>query len=259
MNRVRVRRHVRRRARRSKESPLARERLAKGELVTEGGIKVFTKRPGMGGSQMAPDILPEGKGAIMIGEDTLRESAASTLDDLLGFGVVPPTVLRVSGDPRAMRPHGISVQLLMDAMALDEWTDEGDNPLTREEAEAWRSDFIKIAVFDLIVGARDRHLGNVLITETRKRAYAIDNEEIMTGLGPRMFTYSYYQYVEGARLPSGVLRALAELTEGDFFAAFAGIDMPTIREAWERKKLLQRRGRLPTYDELEDYGGSVAR
>lgn len=263
--RVSVRRHVRRRA---SEPPFARALLPPTldpttygvKKVKAGRTKVFVKSPGKGGSMMPPDIAPRGE--FQIGVDTRNESAASTLDDLLGFDIVPATALRAQPVPERPlgRPRGLSVQRaipnartlgsIYDAAGYDpEIAYDADIAAMKSRLSQYRDDFVKIAVFDIIVSADDRHAGNVIVDG--RRAYAIDNEAIMEApYGDIPTFHAVYKLVEGEVIPSRVRSALRNLTKEDFYAAFAGVPTENIAAAWQRKQWIETKERVPTRGEV---------
>jgi hypothetical protein len=163
------------------------------------------------------------------------ESLVDTLDDLFGFGVVPPTVLRhIDG-------WVVSVQ---------EWI---PNAIDYHRAKQLgvsvnHDDLIKIAILDIILEQGDRHTENVVVDDDI-RAYAIDNELIF--VGPH-FNH-IVQDVEGDRIPEHILEKMRAVDKSDFMTAFAGAWIPQmeLERAWGRKKKLEEMGRIPTYD----YGG----
>lgn len=90
-----------------------------------------------------------------------REVAAFELSAVLGWGVVPPTVLRDG-------PHGEgSVQLFVDA-------DFSEHYFTILDGGRHRADLEAICVFDLVANNTDRKGGHCLLGAD-DRVYAIDN------------------------------------------------------------------------------------
>jgi len=90
-----------------------------------------------------------------------REVAAYELSDALGWGVVPPTVLRDG-------PMGEgSLQLFVDA-------DFEQHYFTVSEDASYREDLMAICVFDIVANNTDRKSGHCLIGRD-DRVYAIDN------------------------------------------------------------------------------------
>lgn len=90
-----------------------------------------------------------------------REAAAYELSRVLGWGVVPPTVLRDG-------PLGEgSVQLFVDAQFEQHYFTFGDDARYRADLEA-------ICVFDVVANNTDRKSGHCLLGKD-ERIYAIDN------------------------------------------------------------------------------------
>jgi len=172
------------------------------------GSKSVTKPDGLGPpiSFMRRGILNE---KVSVGA---REAAAFEVDRLLGFGIVPPTVktkTQVAAEDRARVVKQVLMHPELQAAykenklskeALKELQEAALNP----EASASRQHFVegamsgsdfsraktqmhfendpdfrfsveKMAVFDYLTGATDRHFGNYLVSADRKQAFAIDN------------------------------------------------------------------------------------
>ena len=91
----------------------------------------------------------------------LREVAAYLVSDALGWGLVPPTVLREG-------PHGLgSVQFFVHAREEEHFFTIRDDP-------AYADDLKRLATFDVIANNADRKSGHCLIDE-QGRLWAIDN------------------------------------------------------------------------------------
>jgi len=159
------------------------------------------------------------------------ESAVSTLDDLLDFGVVPPTAFRLDIEEKV-----VSVQEQIPNAVT--WSRLSD----LERAQVNRMDLMKIAVIDIIVQQADRHGGNLLVTPDN-HAHAIDNEFTFGAFGATRSVA--IRAVRGEKIPKTILRKLKELQKEDFVSAFAGAaTMEKIEAAWERKLELERAGRI---------------
>lgn len=90
-----------------------------------------------------------------------REVAAYLVSEALGWGFVPPTILR-SG------PHGLgSVQLFIHAR-------EGIHFFDIQDDETYREDLQRLAAFDAVTNNADRKAGHCLI-DAGGRLWAIDN------------------------------------------------------------------------------------
>ena len=91
----------------------------------------------------------------------LREAAAWVLSDVLGWGVVPETIVRQDG------PLGPgSFQRFVEA-------DFAEHYFTLLEGGGWDDDLRRIAVFDLVANNADRKSGHCLLAEGR--IWGIDN------------------------------------------------------------------------------------
>jgi uncharacterized repeat protein (TIGR03843 family) len=91
----------------------------------------------------------------------LREVAAYLVCQALGWGFVPPTVLREG-------PHGLgSVQFFIHAQ-------DDAHFFTIQEELAYRDDLKRLAAFDLIANNADRKSGHCLV-DYEGRMWAIDN------------------------------------------------------------------------------------
>jgi uncharacterized repeat protein (TIGR03843 family) len=91
----------------------------------------------------------------------LRETAAYLLSDALGWGLVPPTILREG-------PHGLgSVQFFVHAQ-------EDAHFFTIQDDESCAGDLRRLAAFDVVTNNADRKAGHCLVDFDR-RLWAIDN------------------------------------------------------------------------------------
>ena len=222
MKPVRVRRHPRRRP----------------ESVVYRGDPVIRTDSSSRSSPFG-DYLPLGtvgseKAIIKYGQSQ-RESAASTLDDLLDFHVVPPTVVRM--DTTGEGVAHVSVQeLVPDARKWGRMTQDERDLVNRD-------DLFKIAIIDIITNQSDRHGGNLLVSPDN-RAYAIDNEFMFGDEGWLKSVAVTEMY--GKEIPRPLIKKLKALGKGDFMATFASVKvgMEEIERAWKRKVGLQKSGRI---------------
>jgi uncharacterized repeat protein (TIGR03843 family) len=91
----------------------------------------------------------------------MREVAAYLVSAALGWGLVPPTVLREG-------PHGLgSVQLFVHAQ-------EDEHFFTIQEDESYAGDLKRLAAFDIVANNADRKSGHCLV-EQNGHLWAIDN------------------------------------------------------------------------------------
>ena len=108
------------------------------------------------------------------------ELLTAELDRILGFNLVPPVVAReVEGKTgvlqQLMEARPIEMPDGYELPDLAGWSDMLDN-----------DEILKAAVFDYIIGAKDRHGGNFLIDVPRKKVWLIDHDYLMffeTGYG----------------------------------------------------------------------------
>jgi hypothetical protein len=131
----------------------------------------------------------------------LREVASYLVCESLGWGLVPPTVLRQG-------PHGLgSVQFFVHAQ-------QDVHYFTIQEDPAYAEDLKRLAVFDLIANNADRKSGHCLV-DHQGRLWAIDNA--LTFHADYKLRTVIWDYV-GQPLPAPVradLQALKELVESD--------------------------------------------
>jgi uncharacterized repeat protein (TIGR03843 family) len=91
----------------------------------------------------------------------IREVAAYLLSEALGWGLIPPTVLRKG-------PHGLgSVQFFVHAR-------EDVHFFTLQDDPAYAAELQKLAAFDVITNNADRKSGHVLVDD-QGQLWAIDN------------------------------------------------------------------------------------
>ncbi len=125
-----------------------------------------------------------------------REMAAYEFATLLGWQLVPPTVVREG-------PRGVgSLQLFIQH-------DPGEHYFVQREEPALREQLIRLAVFDLVANNADRKGGHVL-SDASRRLWAIDN-----GL-----TFHEYEKLRtviwdfaGTEIAADILRDLARVLE----------------------------------------------
>jgi hypothetical protein len=131
----------------------------------------------------------------------LREVASYLVCESLGWGLVPPTVLRQG-------PHGLgSVQFFVHAQ-------QDIHYFTIQEDPDYAEDLKRLAVFDLIANNADRKSGHCLV-DHQGRLWAIDNA--LTFHADYKLRTVIWDYV-GQSLPKPVvedLRALKGIVDGD--------------------------------------------
>lgn len=159
-----------------------------------------------------------------------REVAAYQLDTFLGWGLVPPTVLRADGP---MGPG--SLQYCVDAI-MDE------HYFTLFEEPRHQSALQRIAAFDVIANNADRKAGHCLV-DSEGRVWAIDNG-LCFHAEPKLRTVIWD--FAGQPLPSNLIEDLAGVAAGSLPA---GLDMllskPELAALVARAKGLCRSKRYP--------------
>ena len=131
----------------------------------------------------------------------LREVASHLVCEALGWGMVPPTVLRQG-------PHGLgSVQFFVHAR-------EDAHFFTVQDDPAYLEDLQRLAVLDAIANNADRKSGHCLV-DAQGRLWAIDNA-LTFHADPKLRTVIWI--FAGQPLPEGMLadlQALQEVLAGD--------------------------------------------
>jgi hypothetical protein len=125
-----------------------------------------------------------------------REVAASILDQLLRFDLVPLTIARPDG------PFG--------GGSLQVWIDDAtdDHYFTLREREEFENWFGRLALFDVLANNTDRKSGHVLFDGTR--CWAIDHG-VCFHEEPKLRTVVWE--FAGQELPDSLREALEELTD----------------------------------------------
>jgi uncharacterized repeat protein (TIGR03843 family) len=126
----------------------------------------------------------------------IREMAAYLLSEALGWGLVPPTVLRRG-------PHGLgSVQLFIHAR-------DDAHFFTIQDDPTYREDLMRLAAFDVVANNADRKSGHCLL-DHEGRLWAIDNA--LTFHDDYKLRTVIWDFVEQP-LPAGILADLAALRD----------------------------------------------
>ena len=158
-----------------------------------------------------------------------REVAAYRLSEALGWGIVPPTILREG-------PHGIgSLQLFINA-------DFEQHYFTLLERPEHRAQLMRICLFDLVANNADRKGGHCLLGAD-DRIYAIDNG-LTFHVEPKLRTVIWD--FGGEPIPREAIESLRHLLDEGLPEALAELIDPNEQEALlARSKALARRGRFP--------------
>lgn len=98
-----------------------------------------------------------------------RERAAYLVDQFLGFGLVPPTVIREIGDKVGSVQEFVSnFTDGFDYRCELSWRGNDD-----EKNKLWKKDLAVLRLFDMLIANSDRHEGNVIVKDGR--VIAIDH------------------------------------------------------------------------------------
>ena len=126
----------------------------------------------------------------------MREVAAHLVCEALGWGMIPPTVLREG-------PHGLgSVQFFVHAR-------EDAHFFTIQDDPDYLADLQRLAVFDALANNADRKSGHCLV-DSQGRLWAIDNAlTFHADLKLRTVIWVF----AGQRLPDGIVADLQSLRE----------------------------------------------
>jgi uncharacterized repeat protein (TIGR03843 family) len=158
-----------------------------------------------------------------------REVAAYRLSEALGWGLVPPTILREG-------PHGIgSLQLFVEA-------DFEQHYFTLLERPDLRAQLMRICLFDLVANNADRKGGHCLLG-AGDRIYAIDNG-LTFHVEPKLRTVIWD--FGGEPIPAEAIEAIRRLADEGIPRAVAELlDPEEQRALLARGRALARRGRFP--------------
>jgi hypothetical protein len=161
----------------------------------------------------------------------LREYAAAVVDEALGWGLVPPTVLRDG-------PAGYgAVQLFVEE-------DEGCDP--RELLASRPDDLRRVALFDVVVNNADRKAGHIIV-DTSGHLWSVDHG-ICFHDEPKLRTVIWA--FEGDPVPSDLLRDVERLrADAHVFEAVGEVLEPGEVEALCRRvERVLRTRRFPSPD-----------
>jgi hypothetical protein len=158
-----------------------------------------------------------------------REIAAYRLSEALGWGLVPPTILREG-------PYGVgSLQLFVDA-------DFEQHYFTLLEHPQHRAQLMGICAFDLVANNADRKGGHCLLGAD-DRIYAIDNG-LTFHAEPKLRTVIWD--FGGEAIPREMLDGIRRLLDEDLPGPLAELLEPDERQALlSRGRGLARKGRFP--------------
>jgi hypothetical protein len=216
------------------------------------------------------DYLDSGSSPIDLRGDCMREEIGSArrealayeLDSqILGFDIVPPTVMVTEKIPKYIREvkglddservgeYETSVQLKLEGHSAWNYGIDNEGEFNAIPTSAL-ADYYKMAIFDSIVHNTDRHAGNILITDDG-RAKAIDNGlcfPIETAYVRNQFRSIPFDSIVnevGNKLPEEVVDHLKKIDYDDFKALFKKYDMePEGEFALRRLKKIVAAGKL---------------
>ena len=148
------------------ESP-PRVKSPKEEVLTSRE-KTSSRKIGRGVTDSSfVELKDDGKG-IFKTEGYENERGAYLIDRFLGFNLTPPTAIRVlDGEMGSMQ------EFIPDAATFYELVDSQPRVSVDNINEKHKLDFMKMWIFDIIIGNNDRHDGNFLIQGDI--LYAIDH------------------------------------------------------------------------------------
>ena len=148
-----------------------------------------------------------------------REVAAYRLSEMLGWELVPPTIVRDDA------PLGTgSLQLFVPADFDQNYFNFHEDPAHRERLE-------RMCAFDLIANNADRKAGHCLLDE-HGRVWAIDNA-LTFNVDPKLRTV-IWQF-GGEPIPEPILGDLRRLTGSDLPSSLAELLEPDERKALRRR------------------------
>jgi len=160
------------------------------------------------------------------------ETIAIKLDRILGFNIVPTSVKRTIKDDRSTEDRGIMECFIDDAEPAIKFSIDWPTKTTQQE-------IVKAAVFDYLIGARDRHSANFLINSETGKIWLIDHAVDMFETGRHGSLI--YDEARGQEIPKEVLLELTALLEKldsistEETAAYAGETIDT-SAIWKRIK-----------------------
>lgn len=243
---------------------------------TEFGTKISdTELRELGGAYTKQVGLLHGKRVIVkpavsgAGGAYLSEVMADTIDNLLGWNIVPPTVGRTFSpkhhwfkhtDPNDwsetsiqewMRGTTTLSEYIKKTKKLGDWGREFDAVLG-EFIESQKGVFQRIIALDIIIGNTDRHTANVIVS-SKGKVWAIDNANSFPSwkyFWP--YNRTLYNYVKGPIAPD-ILRDLSDLEEGDLRAAVAPAGPGAVEGAVYRWKKLLEKKFIPTGETWKEF------
>lgn len=265
MSRIRIHTYLRRRLKEPELATAIYDPTTEQIVTASGESKpIIVRNKSLAAGISRPDLIDDewdfAHPMRKIPSRSIRETSASTLDDLLEFGVVPPTYLREYKEwdgPEGEEKGPDDSRWITKVVSLQTGIEGRDfgykdrvvpGRLDPEISDRALTDMVKITILDFILGQTDRSYGNMMI-DKRGRIWAIDNDAIL-GVFPKGLWGGKdslaYQYVQGRGVPETVRKSLKDLAYEDFVTALAGNPWDEVNKAWERKKVAE------TWDSIPD-------
>jgi hypothetical protein len=220
-----------------------------------GGIKVIA-------------VFPDKSRALVKGQsESVNEAVTDTIDDLLEWDLVPPTV------SREFEPldHDESSFIEGSAVSFQEWKKGARQlnsflpvgqrafpyerllSLAQRAAKMHPSNHLRLlqmAVLDVLIYNYDRHSGNILV-DRQGKVWAIDHGlafsssvETFGSGGMSRVSLRYLQAETGGKIPKSILSDLRNLEEGDLRAALSPLPREQINATVNRWKTMVAEGRV---------------
>lgn len=183
-----------------------------------------------------------------------REALAYGFDQLFGLDIVPPTkIAEIDGKVG-------SSQLMVTGSTLQRANRAKVEHLAKTNKKVYKK-LSRMAIFDIITGNVDRHLGNIMFDEKRNDIFAIDNGASFTRLP--------IESGVGARRAQDIVMGVSLEWDEDTLDLFEKVDKERFKQffrqakrpnegnaAWETLcTLLRGAGRLQDKDEMYDVLG----
>jgi len=122
-----------------------------------------------------PDVMSN-RISIPIESSPKREYAASRIDELVNFGVVPLTVLRKEAGYTDIQSVQEAVRATDPQIPPRPMTEDDFDELVKEgPRHPGAESFMRVACLDYLIQSLDRHDNNILYDEAGKKFHAIDN------------------------------------------------------------------------------------
>jgi hypothetical protein len=194
----------------------------------------------------------ERPGAVDVGTLYRRERAAYEIDQMFGFDLVPPTVIRTMPGKKGGEVGSVQEWKEGDcAYLIDRWEDLVDH-----------GELQRLAVLDYVTGNMDRHEGNFIVDSTypstKAKLWAIDNgysipdDSDLLGAYYKSDVHNIVQNLKLLKLRSPALKALKAVDQAHLRARMQrlGITDEAVHGLLARLNQVITMGKLPEYKEL---------